>query len=192
VDKPSFEFFNFPFPTTFNIFSACPRPLNFSFDPYQDQLFFRVPEVPSMVVAPRKQPGKDDCVVFQQDLLSEQLQKQQQTCEVVDSNELSYACKWGSCYSSFSTRTGLATHIAAHLEHFFQNPASPKKQKLDICCHWRECAESASNFGDVKQLARHLASESHVGQMPFVPKINGVTINKDYKDDLSHTQKRKK
>ncbi len=144
---------------------------------------------------------KDDCLTFTSDVLSDQLQKQ--ACEVSEANEvhlvyfnayvfkLSYACKWGSCCSSFSTRTGLATHIAAHLDYFLQSSTCPKKQKLELRCHWRGCTESASNFGDVKLLARHLSSENHVGQMPFVPKINGITINKDYKEELPHTKSKK-
>jgi len=37
-----------------------------------------------------------------------------------------------------------------------------------MICKWNGCNEY---FSDLRQLAKHLARESHIGQTPFIPKI---------------------
>jgi hypothetical protein len=77
-----------------------------------------------------------------------------------------FVCLWLGCGTSFSTRTGLATHCHSHL-------SSGSSMKI-FACRWGQCTEI---FPDNKMLAKHLASESHIGQTPFVPKNRSKTVS---------------
>jgi len=92
-------------------------------------------------------------------------------------NEIMFTCQWDQCSQQFSTRTGLATHCSTHLEHFLKDACARKKQKIAVRCLWRDCADAAVEFDNFRQLAKHLSCDSHIGQMPFLPKIVGVTVN---------------
>jgi hypothetical protein len=104
-----------------------------------------------------------------------------------------YSCKWDNCMESFSTRTGLATHCSTHLSQLVslsdQLPSSnpmhnhpsqhnnnggnsntsngKKRVRAALPCRWDGCQEC---FYSLKELAKHLSTESHVGQTPFIPK----------------------
>lgn len=93
-------------------------------------------------------------------------------------NESKFYCKWNDCMESFSTRTGLATHCSTHLSQLVsQSELSPldqnqtnhprKRLRSSLPCRWDGCNE---NFCTLKELAKHLSSENHVGQTPFIPK----------------------
>eukprot|EP01119_Soliformovum_irregulare_P007264 TRINITY_DN19665_c0_g1_i1.p1 TRINITY_DN19665_c0_g1~~TRINITY_DN19665_c0_g1_i1.p1 ORF type:complete len:334 (-),score=24.02 TRINITY_DN19665_c0_g1_i1:10-1011(-) len=90
-----------------------------------------------------------------------------------DSQCKAFDCRWDDCTVSFSTKTGLATHCVEHiigpaiLKH--TKVSLSKRRKLVATCMWGDCGEE---FTSLKQLAKHLAMESHVGQAPFFNKTD--------------------
>ncbi|PRP89168.1 hypothetical protein PROFUN_01888 [Planoprotostelium fungivorum] len=85
-----------------------------------------------------------------------------------DLDDSSFSCRWGSCEQTFHTRTGLATHVSSHLsEH--QPRQTGRRQKTTFSCVWGNCD---SQFGTLRNLAKHLSSSNHVGQMPFLTKLD--------------------
>jgi len=90
--------------------------------------------------------------------------------------QCTFKCCWENCPLSFSTRTGLATHVSTHLEDYIApfwshfdptDEIAPKKSKSLMVCRWNGCMQY---FYNLRQLAKHLAQDSHVGQTPFLPK----------------------
>jgi hypothetical protein len=87
-----------------------------------------------------------------------------------------FNCRWGNCIETFSTRTGVATHCSDHIvpNHDIH---SKKKSAIHIC-QWNGCGEY---FTDLKQLAKHLAEETHIGQTPFLSKMLTESIEQSNK-----------
>lgn len=79
-----------------------------------------------------------------------------------------FACEWKDCNETYSTKTGLATHCGLHLTQFF-------KSRKKIQCQWGNCTQS---FTNLKMFAKHLAQGNHIGQTPFLPKIDETKISK--------------
>jgi uncharacterized Zn-finger protein len=79
-----------------------------------------------------------------------------------------FTCRWGDCRESFSTRSGLATHCSsAHL--LSHAGTGNKRQRVVVSCLWNGCTDT-SHFTTLKQLTKHLASPSHIGQTPYLSK----------------------
>jgi hypothetical protein len=70
-----------------------------------------------------------------------------------------FSCLWGSCAEVFQTRSGLAAHVAIHIE-----------VSDHISCKWRTCAEKDAVYGNLREIARHLAQEDHIGQVFYISK----------------------
>mmetsp|Transcript_11429 Transcript_11429/g.15863 ORF Transcript_11429/g.15863 Transcript_11429/m.15863 type:complete len:383 (-) Transcript_11429:2342-3490(-) len=89
--------------------------------------------------------------------------------EIVREELVDFRCLWENCSESFKTRTGLATHCSTHLKRYIEQMGA-QHEHSSFTCKWNCCN---AHFSDVKKLAKHMAEESHVGQTPFLPKIEG-------------------
>lgn len=110
-----------------------------------------------------------------------------------------FSCFWEGCFESFATRTGLATHCGRHLKI--------ARNTNDFVCRWNNCNLSLS---DASQLAKHLSSQDHIGQMPYMSKSSSEKKNKSFvctiencgktfasssnlkKHEVTHNRKRKR
>jgi len=187
------ELFPMSYPPNINLFTPFQRTMPHSFIEPSFQVFSDpstygyklLPEAHTFVV-PQKQSTREEITIIQ-NMTTTQL-THHIPLKIHEKKPIEtelYVCKWGSCSGVFSTKTGLATHMASHLELFPQTNKA-KKAKLEIRCLWRDCPECNTDFVDTKLLARHLATDTHVGQMPFVPKAEGQE-----EDDLSHAKSKK-
>lgn len=167
--------------------------------PFQPDIYLNSKEIPMWVSkrSPHNVFGKYEEVKLQyQSTSQEQFENRYSDSSNNNINieeTICFRCKWDNCEEIFTTRTGLATHTSTHLEHHLAQACAKKKQKA-VRCLWRNCTESNVDFVNFKHLAKHLSYESHVGQMPFLPKIEGVTVNQDegeFTDNKSYLKGKK-
>lgn len=103
----------------------------------------------------------------------------------INQNPHSFPCLWQGCNLVLSTRTGLATHASDHIKIHFKSD-SIKKQKLQVVCRWNNCNMW---FENIILLAKHLASENHIGQTPYIPKDASIANSSSDDSDLKHKKR---